>query len=62
MMFLSCGHREDDWNNHHNVMLKEWSGNQRAVAYKCVCPFCFANYKNDELLFTDEEALKWMIS
>jgi len=43
-------------------MIKEWSGNQRAVAYKCVCPFCFADYKNDELLFTDEEALKWMIS
>jgi hypothetical protein len=67
MIILSCGHREDDFDKHKNVMIKEWTINEdgwmKAVAYKCVCLHCFLEYEKDGLiLYTDEEAMEWIKS
>lgn len=62
MIILSCGHREDDFDQHFNIMTKEWTReNKRAVGYKTVCYPCVQMYaKEKELLYTDEEALQWL--
>jgi hypothetical protein len=62
MIILSCGHREDDFDNHYSIMTKEWTReNRRAVGYKTVCYGCAKLYEvAGELLQTDEEALQWL--
>jgi len=59
---LSCGHREDDEDRQYNVMTKEWSREYtKAVAYKCVCLYCFDEYeRNNEILYTDNDAYEWL--
>lgn len=61
-VILSCGHREDDFDKHYNIMTKEWTReNTKAVGYKSVCFFCFRFYEeNNELFYTDKEALEWL--
>jgi hypothetical protein len=61
-VILSCGHREDDFDRHYNVMTKEWTReNTKAVAYKCVCFHCLMEYEKDKtILNTDDEALQWL--
>lgn len=62
MIILSCGHREDDFERHYNIMTKEWTReNTKAVAYKCVCFSCFRLYeKQGELIYTDKDAMEWL--
>ena len=61
-VILSCGHREDDFDRHFNVMTKEWSReNRKAVAYKCVCFHCLMEYEKEKtILNSDDEALQWL--
>lgn len=64
---LSCGHREDDFDNHHNVMTREWEiteeGWVKAVGYSVVCLSCFEAYKSEGLLLeSEEEAMQWLRS
>jgi hypothetical protein len=61
-VILSCGHREDDFDRHFNVMTKEWSReNTKAVAYKCVCLHCLLDYEKEKIILnTDDEALQWL--
>lgn len=61
-IILSCGHREDDFDKHYSIMTKEWSREHtKAVGYKSVCLSCFRDYeKSKELIYTDEEALRWL--
>lgn len=63
-VILSCGHREDDFDKHYNIMTKDWSReNTKAVGYRSVCLSCYKLYeKADELLYTDQEALEWLQS
>lgn len=63
-VILSCGHREDDFDRHYNIMMKEWTREHtRAVAYKCVCLSCFRDAeKSGELLYTDKDAMQWLIN
>jgi hypothetical protein len=61
-VILSCGHREDDFDRHYNVMTKDWSReNTKAVGYRSVCLLCYKRYeKSGELLYTDREAMEWL--
>jgi hypothetical protein len=61
-VILSCGHREDDFDKHYNIMTKEWSReNTKAVGYKSVCLSCYKQYEmNGELLYTDDESMEWL--
>ena len=61
-MILSCGHREDDFDNHHNIITREWTReNTKAVGYKSVCLLCYKDYeKHKLLLYTDKEAMEWL--
>lgn len=64
-IILSCGHREDDFDNHYNIMTKEWDitedGWVKAVGYKSVCLSCYnAHAKAGELLMDDKEAMEWL--
>jgi len=61
-VILSCGHREDDFDQHYPVMTKDWSReNTKAIGFKTVCINCHINYaKDDLLLYTDEEAMQWL--
>jgi hypothetical protein len=63
-IILSCGHREDDYDNHYSVMTKEWSREcTKAVGYKTVCLSCYKSLAlSDELLTTDDEAMEWLRS
>jgi hypothetical protein len=63
-IILSCGHREDDYDNHYAIMTKEWSREfTKAVGYKTVCAQCRDDYaKDDQLLYTDDEAMEWLRS
>lgn len=62
MIILSCGHREDNFDRHYNIMSKEWTReNKRAVGYKTVCLHCFKMYEKENLmLHSDEEADRWL--
>lgn len=62
-VILSCGHREDDFDKHYNIMTKEWSReNTKAVAYKCVCLSCFRDYeKTGDMFYSDKEAMEWLL-
>jgi hypothetical protein len=62
-IILSCGHREDDYDNHYSVMTKEWTReNTKAVGYKTVCLSCYVQLReNEELFNTDEEATEWLL-
>lgn len=62
---LSCGHREDDFDKHHNIMTKEWDiteeGWVKAVGYKTVCLSCFNEHATaGELLIDEKEAMEWL--
>lgn len=62
---LSCGHREEDFDKHHNIMTREWEVTDRgwvkAVGYMSVCLSCFNKYHNEGLILTtDEEAMEWL--
>lgn len=62
---LSCGHREDDFDKHYNVMTKEWEvttdGWVKAVGYSVVCLSCFERYKSEGIVLnTEEEAMQWL--
>lgn len=61
-VILSCGHREDDFDKHYNIMTKDWSReNTKAVGYRSVCLSCYKLYeKEGELLYTDQEAMEWL--
>jgi len=63
-IILSCGHREDDFDKHYNIMTKEWSReNTKAVGYMSVCLSCYKLYeKEGQLLYTDEESMEWLHS
>lgn len=65
-MYLSCGHREDDFDKHHNILTKEWEithdGWVKAVGYKTVCLSCYNAYEKDELLLDEQEAMEWLKS
>jgi hypothetical protein len=59
---LSCGHIEDDFDKHYNIMTKDWSReNTKAVGYKTVCLSCRRAYAKDGLLLiNDNEAMNWL--
>jgi hypothetical protein len=61
-VILSCGHREDDFDKHYNIMTKEWSReNTKAVGYKTVCLSCFRDYEKEGLLlYNDKECMEWL--
>ena len=61
-IILSCGHREDDFDKHYNVMTKDWSReNTKAVGYRTVCLSCYKSYESEGLLlYSDEEAVEWI--
>lgn len=61
-VILSCGHREDDFDRHYNIMTKEWSReNTKAVGYKSVCLHCYEQYEmHGEVLYTDDDAYNWL--
>jgi hypothetical protein len=61
-VILSCGHREDDFDRHYNIMTKEWSReNTKAISYKTVCLHCYEQSEmHGEVLYTDEEAMQWI--
>jgi hypothetical protein len=64
-IILSCGHREDDFDNHHSIMTKEWDitedGWVKAVGYKVVCLSCYNEYaKRGDLLMDEAAAMKWI--
>jgi len=63
-IILSCGHREDDFDKHYDVMVQEYTReNTRAIAYKTVCAECKQQYKDWGILFEDQaEALLWLTS
>jgi hypothetical protein len=63
-IILSCGHREDDFDQHYPIMTKEWTReNTKAIGFKTVCLSCYVSYeKEDNLLRTDEESLNWLRS
>lgn len=59
-MILSCGHRSKD--DGVRITTKEYTrDHQRAIGYKCVCPFCFKMYEKENLLFySDRDAMQWL--
>ena len=61
-VILSCGHREDDFDKHYNIMTKDWSReNTKAVGYRTVCLSCYKMYESEGLmLYTDQEAIEWL--
>lgn len=66
-IWLSCGHREDDFDKHHSIMLKEWDiteeGWTKAVSYQTVCYHCFKEYeKEGNLIYSDKEATEWLLN
>lgn len=66
-IWLSCGHREDDFDKHYSITTKEWEigedGWTKALGYKTVCRSCYENYqKESEIFDTDEEAMNWLFS
>lgn len=63
-VILSCGHREDNFDKHYRIMIKEWSReNTKAISYKTVCLYCYEQYEiRGELLYNDQEALEWVKS
>lgn len=63
-IILSCGHREDDFDKHHTVMVQDYTKEcTKAIAYKTVCAACKQQYKDWGILFEDQtEALLWLTS
>ena len=66
-IWLSCGHREDDFDKQYNITTKEWTigedGWQKALSYKTVCYNCYKEYeKEGDIFYSDEEATKWLFS
>lgn len=64
-IWLSCGHREDDFDKHHETITKEWDiteeGWTKAISYKVVCAACHKDYEEEGILFKDnEEAIEWL--
>lgn len=64
-IWLSCGHREDDFDNHHSITTKEWDigteGWHKALSYKTVCETCYKDHQKEGALFySDEEAFNWL--
>lgn len=64
-IWLSCGHREDDFDKHHAIITKESDidedGWKKAIGYKVVCEDCFKEYQSEgELFNNEEEAIKWL--
>jgi hypothetical protein len=64
-IWLSCGHREDDFEKHHSVTTQEHTigedGWQKALSYKTVCYNCYKEYEKEGILFySDEEAMTWL--
>lgn len=64
-IWLSCGHREDNFDKHYPITTKEWDigeeGWHKAISYKTVCYQCYKEYeKAGELFYSDEEAVEWL--
>jgi len=61
-IILSCGHREDNFDRHYNIMTKEWSkDNTKAVGYSTVCLHCLEQREmHGDVLYTDEDAFNWL--
>lgn len=62
--WLSCGHREDNYNKQHNIQTKIYSKYcSKAIAYQTVCNSCKEEYeKNGLVLRTDKEAEDWLFN
>lgn len=63
-VYLSCGHREDNFSKHYSIMTKQWSkDNRKAVGYKTVCLSCRRAYAKERLLLlSDSDAMEWLRS
>ena len=66
-IWLSCGHREDEFKNQYSITTKEWEITERgwtkALGYKTVCYFCYKKYRKEKAIFdTDKEAMSWLFS
>ena len=64
-IWLSCGHREDDFDKQYQVITKgedcDEDGWHKALFYKTVCASCKEEYKREGILFEDEkEATEWL--
>lgn len=64
-VILSCGHREDNFDRHYNVMTKESTidedGWKKAVGYRTVCLHCYEQYEmHGDVLYTDADAMDWL--
>ena len=64
-IWLSCGHREDDFDKHNSISTKEWTigedGYSKAISYKTVCEDCYKEYQKEGVLFySDDEAFGWL--
>jgi hypothetical protein len=67
MVILSCGHREDDFDKHYTVSLKEWTigedGWQKAISYQSICFDCYRKYTEEGLILeNDEKAQEWLLN
>ena len=62
MIFLSCGHREDDFDNHYSITTKSYTReNGKALSYMTVCYGCMRLYEEAGQLFnSDKEAMDWL--
>jgi hypothetical protein len=64
-VWLSCGHREDDFDKHYSITTKEWSigedGWGKALSYKTVCYTCYKECEKEGIVFyNDKEATEWL--
>lgn len=64
-IWLSCGHREDNFEKHHSITTKEWNvgeeGWHKVLSYQTVCETCYKEYQEEGTIFySDEEAIDWL--
>lgn len=61
-IILSCGHREDDFDKHHSIIVRSCARDfSLAIGYMTVCADCKQYYADNGLLFeTESDAMKWL--
>jgi len=64
-VILSCGHEENDFDKHYNIMTKGEDvgvdGWHRTISYMTVCGSCKHWYQeNNDILYNEEEAMEWL--